>query len=51
VGLCTGLGLDISRRLVQHNDATISVESKPGRTEFKVALPLSPATGSEGGRT
>ena len=35
----TGLGLDIVRRLVRHNDGDISVESRPGRTEFRVALP------------
>jgi signal transduction histidine kinase len=39
VGLGTGLGLDIVRRLVMHNDGEISVESRPGRTEFRVALP------------
>jgi signal transduction histidine kinase len=38
-GAGTGLGLDIVRRLVRHNDAEIDVESKPGRTEFRVALP------------
>jgi len=39
VGLGTGLGLDIVRRLVLHNDAEIAVESQPGRTEFRVVLP------------
>jgi signal transduction histidine kinase len=39
VGKGTGLGLDIVRRLVRHNDGDISVESQPGRTEFRVALP------------
>lgn len=39
VGLGTGLGLDIVQRLVQHNDGDISVDSRPGRTEFRVALP------------
>jgi signal transduction histidine kinase len=38
-GLGTGLGLDIVRRLVQHNDGQIEVESSPGRTVFQVALP------------
>jgi signal transduction histidine kinase len=38
-GLGTGLGLDIVRRLVQHNDGEIEVESNPGRTVFQVALP------------
>ena len=39
VGKGTGLGLDIVRRLVDRNDGAIEVESKPGRTEFRVALP------------
>ncbi len=37
-GLGTGLGLDIVRRLVIHNDGDIVVESSPGRTEFRVVL-------------
>jgi signal transduction histidine kinase len=37
-GLGMGLGLDIARRLVRHNDGTIEVESQPGRTEFRVSL-------------
>ncbi|RPI19673.1 MAG: GHKL domain-containing protein [Acidobacteriales bacterium] len=40
VGQGTGLGLDIVRRLVRHNDGEIDVESQPGRTEFRVILPL-----------
>jgi nitrogen-specific signal transduction histidine kinase len=40
MGQGTGLGLDIVRRLVRHNDGEISVESQPGRTEFLVALPI-----------
>lgn len=38
VGQGTGLGLDIVRRLLQHNHADIEVESAPGRTEFRVRL-------------
>ena len=38
VGQGTGLGLDIARRLVRHNDGEISVQSQPGRTEFRVSL-------------
>lgn len=47
MGLGTGLGLDIVRRLVRHNDGEIAVESRPGRTEFRVLLPTvdSPAAG------
>jgi signal transduction histidine kinase len=40
VGKGTGLGLDIVRRLVDRNDGSIEVESEPGRTEFRVALPM-----------
>ena len=40
VGEGTGLGLDIVRRLVRHNDGDIEVESQPGRTEFRVFLPV-----------
>jgi len=40
VGQGTGLGLDIVRRLVLNNAGEIGVESKPGRTEFYVALPI-----------
>jgi signal transduction histidine kinase len=39
-GQGTGLGLDIVRRLVQHNGATIDVDSRPGRTEFRIGLPI-----------
>ncbi len=46
-GLGTGLGLDIVRRLVQHNDGTIEVDSAPGRTEFRVSLPIDDGTGSQ----
>jgi signal transduction histidine kinase len=35
-----GLGLDIARRLVKHNDGAIEFESVPGRTEFRVGLPI-----------
>jgi signal transduction histidine kinase len=38
VGEGTGLGLDIVRRLLAHNDADLDVESVPGRTEFRVTL-------------
>jgi signal transduction histidine kinase len=40
VGKGTGLGLDIVRRLISHNDAEIEVDSAPGRTEFRVVLPI-----------
>lgn len=43
VGKGTGLGLDIVRRLVAHNDAEIEVQSVPGNTEFRVCLPVADA--------
>ena len=46
IGQGTGLGLDIVRRLIRHNDGTIEVDSQPGRTEFRVGLPI--AEGSKG---
>jgi len=47
VGKGTGLGLDIVRRLLTHNDADLDVDSVPGRTEFRVTLPIA-APGSAG---
>ena len=35
----TGLGLDIARRLVREHGGRIELESRPGRTEFRVILP------------
>ncbi len=49
LGQGTGLGLDIVRRLVRHNDGEISVESQAGRTEFRVVLPA--AEMEDAGRT
>jgi signal transduction histidine kinase len=43
IGKGTGLGLDIVRRLVSHNDGEIDFESRPGRTEFRVSLPVADA--------
>jgi signal transduction histidine kinase len=43
MGEGTGLGLDIARRLIQHNDGVVEVESQPGRTEFRVLLPIAEA--------
>jgi signal transduction histidine kinase len=50
VGKGTGLGLDIVQRLVTHNDAEIDVRSAPGRTEFRVSLPLADGDAAEGQR-
>jgi signal transduction histidine kinase len=40
VGEGTGLGLDITRRLVSRHNGEIEVNSRPGRTVFTVRLPL-----------
>jgi signal transduction histidine kinase len=42
VGTGTGLGLDIVRRLVDQNSGIVDVDSVPGRTEFRVVLPMAP---------
>jgi signal transduction histidine kinase len=46
VGKGTGLGLDIVRRLVTHNGGEIEFDTAPGRTEFRVSLPLADKEGS-----
>lgn len=40
VGQGTGLGLDIVRRLIQRHNGQIELDSRPGRTEFCVTLPV-----------
>ena len=45
-----GLGLEITRRLVRRYQGDITVESRPGHTEFRVSLPCeqpSPPAGTE----
>ena len=37
-GQGTGLGLDITRRLLRRYHGEVSVQSHPGRTEFRVTL-------------
>jgi len=40
VGKGSGLGLDIARRVVIWHNGQITLESRPGHTEFRVRLPL-----------
>ncbi|QQS36632.1 MAG: GHKL domain-containing protein [Ignavibacteriales bacterium] len=41
VGEGTGIGLDLVKRIIKRHNAEIKVNSKPGRTEFHICLPLS----------
>jgi signal transduction histidine kinase len=51
-GQGTGLGLDIARRLLRLHHGDITVESQPGRTEFRVSLVVDhpPSPGGEPSR-
>jgi signal transduction histidine kinase len=44
VGVGTGLGLDISYRIVQQHNGTLEVQSQPGLTRFIVRLPVQAAS-------
>jgi len=36
----SGLGLDIVRKIIQKHQGTIDVDSQPGKTSFRVSLPI-----------
>lgn len=44
VGVGTGLGLDISYRVIQQHHGTIEVQSQPGLTCFIIRLPIRPVS-------
>lgn len=39
----SGIGLDIVNRIIKNHNGNIVVSSEPGRTEFKITLPISQA--------
>jgi signal transduction histidine kinase len=39
-GKGTGLGLDISYRIIQEHNGSIEVQSQPGQTRFIIRLPV-----------
>ena len=45
----TGLGLTLAQTYVQGNDGVIEFDSRPGRTDFRVLLPLASAENGERG--
>jgi len=47
VGEGTGLGLDIARRIVGRHDGQLEFNSRPGRTEFRVTLPVDRSAAAE----
>lgn len=40
----TGLGLALVSKIISDHDGLIAVESRPGRTAFRISLPLAPET-------
>jgi signal transduction histidine kinase len=40
IGKGTGLGLEVVQQIIHHHNGKIEVYSQPGRTEFKICLPI-----------
>ena len=36
----TGLGLTLAQNYIQQHDGIIEVDSRPGRTDFRILIPL-----------
>jgi signal transduction histidine kinase len=36
----SGMGLDLSKKIIESHQGSISVKSEPGSTEFKVIIPI-----------
>ncbi|MEJ2193818.1 MAG: ATP-binding protein [Ignavibacteriaceae bacterium] len=47
VGEGTGIGLDIAKNVVKRHNGDIKVNSKPGKTEFCINLPISQKSSDE----
>ena len=45
----TGLGLALVSKIISDHDGWISVSSTPGRTVFRISLPIAPADGPDAG--
>lgn len=48
VGEGTGIGLDLVKRIVGHHNGEIKINSRPGRTEFVVCIPVVKAKKEQG---
>jgi signal transduction histidine kinase len=46
IGQGRGLGLDVVRTVVHMHRGTVDLSSRPGRTEFRITLPVAVASGS-----
>jgi signal transduction histidine kinase len=42
IGHGTGIGLEIARKIIHRHSGVIDFETAPGRTQFRVALPVTP---------